>query len=386
MIPVSRPSIGAQELAAVREVFDTGWLGLGATTAAFEGALSQRFAGRQVVAVNTGSSALHVALAASGIGPGDEVMVPSLTFAASVQAIVATGATPVFCESHEETLLMDIDDTISRLTPNTKAIMPVHYCGQACDMDRLLALAGERGLLIVEDAAHAFGSTCRGRPIGSFGHLTCFSFDPIKTITCGEGGAVVVEDGRVADRMRRMRLLGIDRDAWQRSKGAKSWSYEVTDPGFRYHMPNFCAAIGLTQLDRLEEIVAKRRGICRRYDEAFHRLRVVRLLKVDYAAAAPQLYIVKVPGDARDGFMAFLQARGVGTGVHYLANHRQPFFAPFARGPLPRAEQVAEQIVSLPLFTDMTDEEVCAVICAVTAWDQQAADSPAAWHQMGRVA
>ena len=371
MIPVSRPSLGQEELRAVGEVFATGWVGLGTATYAFEEALSRRFNQRQVIAVNTGTSALHIALAALGLGAGDEVIVPSLTFAASIQAIIATGATPVFCEVEEDTLLLDVEDAARRITTRTRAIMPVHYAGQACEMDRLLALAHRAGAKVVEDAAHAFGSTYHRIPVGGVGDVTCFSFDPIKTITCGEGGAVVTEDVKLAERIRRMRQLGIDRDTWQRYKHARSWYYEVTEPGFRYHMPNFCAAVGLAQLQRLETIIARRRAICRRYDEAFQSLKNVRPLRIDYAESAPQLYVVQVAAEARDAFMAFLEARQIGTGIHYLANHRQPYFSRYAQHPLPRTERLCDQIVSLPLYTDLAETEVQTVIDAVTAWEQQ---------------
>jgi len=372
MIPVARPSVGQAELDAVAHVFQSGWLGLGETTYAFEEAIKQRLGCRQVVAVNTGSSALHIALAGFGIGPGDEVIVPSLTFAASVQVILAVGATPVFCESAEDTLLMDIDDVERRVTDRTKAVMPVHYAGQPCDMDRLLAVAARQGFVVIEDAAHAFGSTSQGRPIGSFGHATCFSFDPIKMLTCGEGGAVALADEAIAEKIRQMRLLGIDRDAWRRYQQARSWYYEVTMSGFRYHMPNFCAAIGLAQLGRVDQMMARRQTICRRYDQAFRSLRSVRPLTVDYEQTAPQLYIVRVPSDRREAFMGFLATRGVGTGIHYIANHLQPFFAQYLREPLPRAERLWQEIVSLPLYSDMTDGQVQTVIQAVTAFDRTA--------------
>ncbi len=373
MIPTARPSLGQEELNAVGEVFSSGWLGLGSTTYEFEEAIKRRLGAAYVVAVNTGSSALHLAIEAFGIGAGDEVIVPSLTFAASVQAIIAAGARPVFCDVDEDTLLMDAADVERRVTPRTRGVMPVHYCGQPCDMDRLLVLAERQGFAVIEDAAHAFGSTSRGRIIGSFGHATCFSFDPIKTITCGEGGAVALADGEAAERLRRMRLLGIDKDAWRRQGQAKSWWYEVTAPGWRYHLPNFCAAIGLAQLRRLDEIIARRRAVCLAYDAAFGELASVRPLRVNYEETAPQLYIVKVPADARGRFMEFLAARGVGTGVHYLPNHRQPFFAPYAAGALPRTDRVAGEIVTLPLYTDLTDAEVGTVVETVRAFDRMVA-------------
>ncbi|MDE2237383.1 MAG: DegT/DnrJ/EryC1/StrS family aminotransferase, partial [Elusimicrobia bacterium] len=194
MIPISRPLTGPEEMKAVEKVFSSAWLGLGSTVLEFERAVQEYLGVKHAVAVNTGTSALHIALAGFGIGPGDEVIVPSITFAACVQSILALGATPVFAESHEDTLLLDVDDVKKRLTKKTKAVMPVHYCGNPCDLDALWALAEDRGLRVIEDAAHAFGSDYHGRKIGARGDAACFSFDPIKNITTGEGGAVVLGD------------------------------------------------------------------------------------------------------------------------------------------------------------------------------------------------
>lgn len=365
-ISVSRPSLGPEELRAVEDVFRSGWLGLGSVTRRFEEALERHLGCKHAVAVNTGTSALHIALSAFGIGRDDEVLVPSITFAASVQAILATGATPVFCEVDERTLLIDVDDVARRIGPRTRAVMPVHLYGSACDMDALLALAEGHGVWIVEDAAHAFGTVHDGRRIGSFGHATCFSFDPIKTVTCGEGGAVTLGDGARADVVRRLRVLGITPDA------GPSGHREVVSEGFRYHMPDFCAAIGLAQLAKVDGFVARRRAICRSYDAAFAELRHVRLRPVDWTAVAPHIYVVRVQGRPRADLMTTLRAAGVDAGVHYVANHVQPFFRRFATGPLPIAERVCQEIVTLPLHCDMTDADVRTVIDAVVAWDRAA--------------
>ena len=372
MIAVSRPFLGPEELAAVGEVFDTGWLGLGSTTLAFENALKEYLGARNVVAVNTGTSALHLALAGFEIGPGDEVIVPSITFAACIQAIIAVGATPVFCESREDDILLDLDDVERRITSRTRAIMPVHYCGNPCDMDRLLAMAQQHQLWIVEDAAHALGSTYKGRRIGSFGHATCFSFDPIKNITCGEGGAVVLADDRVAEQLRQMRILGMAKESWHRYKDKRNWYYEVTTPGFRYHMPNFCAAVGLVQMGKLDQFVARRRAICRRYDIAFRELASLHTLTVDYDNTAPHIYVVRVPGNRREAFMGSLKEAGVDTGIHYLANHLQPYFTRFVSEPLPVATRLSDEIVTLPLHFGLSDADVDCVIAAVVRFDEGA--------------
>jgi dTDP-4-amino-4,6-dideoxygalactose transaminase len=363
-ISVSRPSLGAEELRAVEDVFRSGWLGQGSVTRRFEEALERHLGCKHAVAVNTGTSALHIALSAFGIGRGDEVVVPSITFAASVQAILATGATPVFADVEERTMLVDVADVARRIGLRTRAVMPVHLYGSACDMAALLALAERHGFWVVEDAAHAFGTVHDGRHIGSFGHATCFSFDPIKTVTCGEGGAVTLADDARADAIRRLRVLGITPEA------GPSGHREVVSAGFRYHLPDFCAAIGLAQLAKVDAFVARRREICRAYDAAFAELRHVRLRPVDWDVVAPHIYVVRVQGRLRADVMAALRRAGADSGVHYVANHLQPFFRPFATEPLPVAERVWQEILTLPLHCDMTDADVRTVVDAVVAWDR----------------
>jgi perosamine synthetase len=366
-LPVSRPSIGQEELKEVEKVFSTGWLGLGSTVFDFENKLKDYLGAKNVVAVNTGTTALHIALDAFGIKEGDEVIVPSLTFCASVQVITALGARPVFCEINPDNLNMDVSDVKKRITAKTKAIMPVHYCGQACDMDALMEIGKNKNIAIIEDAAHAFGSSYKGRKIGSFGDVTCFSFDPIKNITCGEGGAVVLSNDKVAEEIRRKRILGIDKDTWHRYKNERSWFYEVTTQGYRYHMSNINAAIGLAQLKKFDAFIARKKEIVRRYNEAFYDLKGLMLLDWNLKETAPFTYIIRVRDGRRDEMMDFLKDRGVGTGIHYIANHIQPFFQKYATA-LPVTEQIWQEILTLPLYVDMTDDDVNLVIKAVTAF------------------
>ncbi|MFA6003054.1 MAG: DegT/DnrJ/EryC1/StrS family aminotransferase [Elusimicrobiota bacterium] len=365
MIPISRPVTGPEEIAAISKVFSSAWLGLGSTVFEFEEKLKSYLGAKHVIAVNTGTSALHIALAGFGVGPGDEVIIPSITFAACVQTILALGATPVFAESHEDSLLLDIDDVERCLTPKTKAVMPVHFCGNPCDLDRLLALAKKHGFLVIEDAAHAFGSEYRGRKIGTHGHAVCFSFDPIKNITTGEGGAVALSDDKIAEEIRRQRILGIDKDTWHRYKNTRTYFYEVVSPGFRYHMPNFCAAVGLEQLKKFPDFIARRRHIAQRYDDSFSGLTSVKPLRIDYRTVVPHIYILRLAADRRDAFMEFLKSRGIGTGLHYIANHIQPFFKKYCGRPLPRAERLWQEIVTIPLHCGMNDVEIDTVISAV---------------------
>jgi perosamine synthetase len=364
MLPVSRPSIGQEELKEVEKVFSTGWLGLGSTVFEFENKLKEYLGARHALAVNTGTTALHIALDAFGIKDGDEVIVPSLTFCASVQVITALGARPVFCEINPDNLNMDVIDVKKRITEKTKAIMPVHYCGQACDMDVLMEIVKNKGIYIIEDAAHAFGSSYKGKKVGSFGDATCFSFDPIKNLTCGEGGAVVLSNDAIAELIRTKRILGIDKDTWHRYRNERAWFYEVTTQGYRYHMSNINAAIGIAQFKKLEQFVQKKKDIVQKYNDAFKNVDGVKILSWNLEETAPFTYIIRILNGAREDLIEFLKERGVGTGIHYIPNHLQPFFKPFTTS-LPITEQIGEEILTLPLYYDMTDEEVCTVIEAI---------------------
>jgi len=363
VIPIQRPSIGTEELEEIKKVFDTGWLGLGSVVYEFEELVKEYLGAEDVVAVNSGTTALHIALDSIGIGSGDEVIVPSLTFCASVQVITSLGAIPVFCEIDPLTLNIDVNDAKKRITPKTKAIMPVHYCGNPCDMDFLLSLGRERNIIIIEDAAHAFGSLYKGKKIGSFGNVTCFSFDPIKTLTCGEGGAVAVNHD-LAELIRRKRNLGIDKDAYRRYEGTQNWFYEVVTQGYRYHMSNINAAIGLAQLKKLPLFIKRKQDIVKTYNENFSRTKGIVLLNWNVDEVSPFSYMIRVLNNRRDLLIEFLKTRGVGSGVHYIPNHMQPFFAKYA-GALPVTETIWREIVTLPLYADMTDNDVRKVVDSV---------------------
>jgi dTDP-4-amino-4,6-dideoxygalactose transaminase len=370
MLPVSRPSIGFEELEEIKKIFDTGWLGLGSTVYEFENKLKEYLGSKNVIAVNNGTNALHIALDAFGIGEGDEVIVPSLTYCACIQVITALKARPVFCEIDPGTLNLDIEDTRQRITKKTKAIVPVHYCGNACDMEALLNIGREHNIHIIEDAAHAFGSSYKGKKIGSFGDATCFSFDPIKNITCGEGGAVVLSDDNIAEMIRRKRILGIDKDTWKRYKNERSWFYEVTTQGYRYHMSNINAAIGLVQLKKLNMFVEKKRSIVKLYNEQLSSLEGIKLLEWNLNETAPFTYIIRVIDGKRDKLMDYLKEKGVGSGIHYIANHTQPFFRKYA-STLPVTEKTCNEILTLPLYYDMKDGDVDLVIESVAAFIKQ---------------
>jgi len=365
ILPVSRPSIGQEELKEIEKVFSTGWLGLGSTVFEFENKLKDYLGANHVLSTNTGTTALHIALDAFGIKEGDEVIVPSLTFCASIQIITALGARPVFCEINPGTLNMDISDVEKRITKKTKAIMPVHYCGLACDMDALMEIGKNQNIFIIEDAAHAFGSSYKGKNIGSFGDATCFSFDPIKNLTCGEGGAVALSDETIAEMIRTKRVLGIDKDTWHRYRNERAWFYEVTMQGYRYHMSNINAAIGLAQFKKVDSFILKKKEIIQKYNDAFMGMDGLQILNWNLEETAPFAYIVRILDGAREGLIEFLKGRGVGTGIHYIPNHLQPFFKSYTTS-LPVTEQIYKEILTLPLYYDMTDEQVFTVIQAVS--------------------
>lgn len=367
MIPIAKPFIGEEELSEIGKVFASGWLGMGSVVFEFENVLKNYLGAKYVIALNTGTSALHIALDALNLKPTDEVIVPSLTFVASIQAIIASRAKPVFCEIDANTLNIDIKDVKAKITPKTKVIMPVHYGGLSCAMDELLGIAQDYSIRIVEDAAHAFGSTYKGRRIGGFGDITCFSFDPIKNLTCGEGGAVVVNDDNLAQEILRKRILGIDKDTWHRYKNERSWFYEVITTGFRYHMSNINAAIGLIQFKRLDKVLEKKRQIVRRYDEAFKQISDIEPLYRNYEETAPFNYIIKIKDNRRDKLMAYLTKNGIGAGIHYIPNHLQPLFKDF-KSNLPVTEKIWQEIISLPLYFDMSEEDILAVINQVKAF------------------
>lgn len=356
VIPIAKPSVGKEELEGVRKVFETHWLGMGSFVHQFEKMVEAHTGAKYAVAVNTGTTAIHLALAGIGIKPGDEVIVPSLTFVGSVHPILNLGAIPVFCEIQPDTLNIDITDAKKRITRNTKAIVVVHYGGMACDMDEVLKIGRRYGVRIVEDAAHAFGSLYKGKKIGSFGDVACFSFDPIKALTCGEGGCVTTNNARLAEILRRKRLLGISKDTWLRYKNKRSWFYEVVTEGYRYHMSNINAAIGLAQFEKFDKFVKKRRAIVKEYDDFFKNVNGVKLLRRDYRESVPFNYTIKI-GNRRDAFITYLQSRGVSININYIPNHIQPFFKKF-RANLPVTEKVWKEIVSLPLYYDMQRSEI----------------------------
>jgi perosamine synthetase len=361
LIPVSRPDVGLQELTAMQEIFDTGWLGHGAAVINFENELSRLLGGRHVVAVSTGTAALHLALESLEVKPGDEIILPSLTFCSCPQVVTQIGATPVFCDVSDQTLTIDTSDIRRCISRKTRAIMPVHFCSTVCDMTALQDIAQDMGIRIVEDAAHAFGCSYMGSLIGSIGDITCFSFDPIKNLTCGEGGAIVLSDSDLAEKMSLKRMMGMDRDGWKRTQEGWGYGYEVSTQGFRYHMSNINAAIGMAQLSKFSQLSEKRRLIAKKYHSMLNDISTIRFPEWDIATVVPFAYMVRIKNGLRDGLREHLQRAGVQTAVHYPPNHLQPAFRQYHRA-LPVTELVTSEIMTLPLFPSMSDKEIRHVV------------------------
>jgi dTDP-4-amino-4,6-dideoxygalactose transaminase len=379
-IPFALPDIGDAEIAAVSEALRSGWVTTGPKTRQFEQAFAEYLGGDlgggdlHALAVNSATAGLHLALEALGIGPGDEVIVPTLTFTATAEVARYLGADAVLVDIDPVTLNIDVERVRAAITPRTKAIMPVHYGGLACDMAPLLALAREHGLKVVEDAAHALPTTCGGRLIGTLtSDATVFSFYANKTITTGEGGMVVTRDPKVAERMRVMRLHGMNRDAFDRFQSkTPAWYYEVVAPGYKYNLTDIASAMGLVQLQRLEAFHARREVLARRYHEALKDLPLV------LPAAAPagdrhawHLYVIRLAegaGASRDTVVQGLVDRGIGTSVHYVPLHRHPYWRDrYGLTPLmfPLADAAYLGMLSIPLYTAMSDAAQERVIVAL---------------------
>lgn len=365
-IRLSKSFVGEREARAAADAIVDGRLGMGTHVESFERDLSLFIGGsREVVCVNTGTAALHLALEACGIGPGDEVLVPTLTYVASFQAISATGAAPIPCDVRRETGNLDVKDAARRVTERTRAIMPVHYASAPGDLNGVYRLAAHHGLRVVEDAAHAFGCLWQGRRVGATGDIVCFSFDGIKNITSGEGGAIVTADRKIAERVRDSRLLGVEKDTEKRFMGERSWEFDVARQGWRYHMSNVFAAIGRVQLSRFEgELGPKRIALARRYVQMLGGLRGIARLQVNYREIVPHIFPVLVGEGKRDSVRQALLRAGVECGIHYKPNHLLSYYGG-GRVSLPQAEALYSELLTLPLHPELTSDDQDLIVGVV---------------------
>ena len=373
-LPFHFPHIGEEEVRAVEQTLRSGWITTGAKTRAFEQDFAAFVGAKHAIAVNSATAGLHLALDAFGIKAGDEVIVPTMTFAASAEVVIYLGATPVLVDCQSDTLNMDPEEVERAVTPRTRAIMPVHFGGQPCEMDRVHEIARRHDLRVVEDAAHALPATYKGRAVGTLSDLTCFSFYATKTITTGEGGMVTTNDDDYAERIRIMSLHGISRDAWNRYTAEGSWYYEILQPGYKYNLTDIASALGIEQLKRCDTFHENRRRIARRYDRGFAGLpEVIRPAQRSDVDHAWHLYVIQLRLENlridRGQFIEALKAEQIGSSVHFIPLHLHPYYRDrwgYRPENLPRASEAFGRIISLPIYPDMTDEDVDDVILAVS--------------------
>jgi perosamine synthetase len=368
MLPYGCQSLDEEDVQAVIEVLRSDLLTTGPKISEFERAFAEHVGSREAVAVSSGTAALHAAAYAAGIGPGDEVIVPPITFAATANCVVFQGGTPVFADVDADTLLLDPSQVEARITARTRAIIAVDYAGQPCDYDALMGIAQRHDLVLIDDACHAIGGLWAGRSVGTLADLSTFSFHPVKHFTTGEGGMVCTDDVDLAHRMRIFRNHGIATDHQERARSG-SFSYEMVDLGYNYRITDFQCALGLSQLAKLPKFLERRRQIAAVYDQVLDDLAFVRPLAVrPETSHAYHLYVVAFDSDvlgmSRAEVYAALRRENIGVGVHYMPAHLHPFYRKrFGYGPglCPVAERAYGNIVSLPIFPKMTDDDVACV-------------------------
>ncbi|MGB5746045.1 MAG: aminotransferase class I/II-fold pyridoxal phosphate-dependent enzyme [Desulfobacterales bacterium] len=372
-LPFSKPAISELEIQAVVEVLRSGWITTGSKAAEFEEAFREHCHAEGAVALCSATAGMHLLFAALGIGPGDEVITPSMTWVSTVNLIVLAGAVPVFADIDRDTLMVSKETIEPLITDRTRLIIPTHFAGAAVDMEPLRELALGKNMPLVEDAAHAAGTEYHGEKIGQHGH-TIFSFHPIKNMTCGEGGMFCSDDPDLVERIRRLKFHGLGVDAYDRTIQSRSPQAEVLEPGFKYNLTDMAAALGLGQLGRLDNFIEKRSRLARRYRELLAGVDEILPLAIpSYPMRHTwHLFVVRLDteraGLDRDSFMTELKKRNIGTGIHFKAVHTQKYYRETLRlpqGALPATEWNSERICSLPLFSDMTLEDVDSVVAAI---------------------
>lgn len=359
MIRLSKSVLSEKEKHAVWEVLDRGYLGMGSEVALFEKELAAYLGvhKQSVICVNTGTAALHLSVMSLGLKEGDEVLVPSITYVASYQAISATGAKPVSCDIDPSSILIDLKYAATKVTPRTKAIMPVHYASNVSSRENVYKFAEQHNLRVIEDAAHSFGCTDDHGLIGAHGDIICFSFDGIKNITSGEGGAVITHDPEVQAFIRDARLLGVQNDSEKRAKGERSWTFDVSHQGFRYHMSDVMAAIGRAQLSDIGQFIETKSKLLTAYQDRLKDVSSLVLLDLPRQGIVPHIFVIRVLNGLRDALRTFLDSKDVQTGIHYQPNHLLSFYK-IKGEECPCAELVSSELLSLPMHAELT---VCDV-------------------------
>ena len=369
-----RPDIREEDIAEVVATLESGWIGTGPRVAAFESAFASYVDAPHAVAVSSCTAALHLAMVSLDLRPGEEVLVPAMTFVATANAVVHAGGTPVLVDADPTTMCIDVDDATAKVTSRTRAVIPVHFAGRLCDTDALERLRVAHDLAVIEDCAHAIETTRDGRHAGRFGTAGAFSFYVTKNVVTAEGGMLVCDDADMAARVKTLALHGLSADAWRRFSDSGFRHYEVGEPGFKYNMTDIQAALGLGQLRRVEDNLRRRQEIWARYDTAFAALPVA-LPAPDAPGTrhARHLYTLVLAEDApctRDEVLAALQERNIGCGVHYRSVHLHRYYRErfgYRRDDLPVSAAISDRIFSIPLSSRLTDDDVEDVIRAVVA-------------------
>lgn len=373
-------------MAEVVDSMTSGWITTGPKVARFEGLFRDYLGVSEAVAVSSATAAWHLVVKALGIGRGDEVIVPAITWPSMANIVELAGARAVFADVNPNTLQIDEADLRRCMTDRTRAVIPVHFAGAACDIDAIQSVIGDRPIALVEDAAHALGGDYRGRRIGSEGRITLFSFHATKNVTTGEGGLIACNDAALAARLRLLRFHGITRDTWARSSGKVGTAdFELIEPGYKYNMLDLQAAIGLHQFPKLERFNARRADLAARYDQSLVKLPGVRpLAPVHYPSQhAHHLYVVRLDtqalGMSRDEFVTALAQQNIGTGLHFPAIHLKQYYRQrygYTASDCPNAVALGESIVSLPLYPSLMDTDVDDVVNAISRIVRQSALSP----------
>ena len=370
VVPFHSADVGEEEAQAAAEVIRSGWLTMGQKTIDFEQMFASYVGARHAVGVSSCTAGLHLALDAIGLKEGDEVLVPTTTFTSSAEVVCYFKARPVLVDVEAESLCIDPVDAERRITANTRAIIPVHFAGQPCNLDAIQDLASRYGLRVIEDAAHSLPASYHGARIGAIGELTAFSFYATKTLTTGEGGMVTTDNEDLAKRMRMMRLHGIGRDAWKRYSAAGSWFYEVLDCGFKYNLTDIQSAIGIVQLRKCDQMREARARIAQRYSAAFDPEEALQVPTVNEGCESSwHLYVLRLNLEqlsiTRSEMIEKLKAQGIGTSVHFIPLHMHPYYRNaygYREETLPVASQQYQRYISLPIFPGMTESQVDYVI------------------------
>lgn len=368
-IPVFKPDLGENAIQHIQEGFELGWLGMGSFTKEFEERISNflELKDRFVLSTNTGTSALHLGLKNANVGPGDEVITPSFNCVADHHAIRMVGANVVMCDIKENNLGMDCEKMEELISEKTKAIIPLHYSGIPCDQKKVYEIAEKYNLKVLEDCCHAFGTEIEGKKIGSYGDMAVFSFDPIKTITSVDGGCLILENEDDLTKLQQMRLLGMDNDTFARYKNKRLWQgYDVPVEGFRYHLNNILACVGISQIKEIDEIISTRQEVCKKYNESFSKLKDIIIPNSNYDGISPFCYVLRILNGKREKLIEFLKNKSIDTGIHWTPAHNFSYFSNAKCGNLEITEKISSEILTIPLHSKMKNEHVNRVIESIT--------------------